>query len=125
MSDAIRRPVSQLRAGDLISLHEGGRAFVVTAVSQPLGSGRRVELVDAETGRPGPQVRLGMFEGVLTHPERARWVATPDGAVRLAADGTVLEAPAIDSWTVEIDPFGRPGWERIECHAQAPAESAA
>ena len=115
MTDAIRRPVSQLRAGDLIALREGGPVFAVSAISQPAGPSRRAELVDAATGLPAPWVRLGLYDAVLTYPERAQWIATTDavddamlGSVALLSAGEVH-----DAWPVEIDLFSRPGWEQL------------
>lgn len=115
MTDMMRRPVSQLRAGDLIRLDEGGPVFAVCAISQPVGPSRRAELVDAGTGLPAPWVRLGLYDAVLTHPERAQWIVTED-----AADDAMLGSVALlpadrevrDAWPVEIDLFSRPGWEQ-------------
>ncbi|MET1133779.1 MAG: hypothetical protein ABWX60_10205 [Aeromicrobium sp.] len=132
MTEPIRRPVSQLRAGDLIALDDEGTALVVCAVSQPLGAGRRVELADAATGRPVPWVRLDLHEAVLTLPGRARWVVATDrdGHTESLLTGDDFEAPASDgrsyaSWTVEVDPLSRPGWEELRRGPRHDAASAA
>lgn len=120
MTEPIRRPVSQLRAGDLIALDDEETALVVCAVSQPLGASRRVELADAATGRPVPWVRLDLHDAVLTLPGRARWVVATDGQGRAEqlVTGDDFEAPAGDGrsyawWPVEVDPLSRPGWEEL------------
>lgn len=130
MTDAIRRPVSQVRAGDLISLEDGGTVFVVSAISQPAGPSRRAELVEAATGLPAPWVRLGLYDAVLTYPERAQWIVPAD-----ATDDALLGLPTLvpsgrevlDAWPVEIDLFSRPGWEQVTgdelVAAEEPAEA--
>lgn len=116
MTDPIRRPVSQLRAGDLISLEEDGAVLVVCAVSHPVGSGRRADLADARTGLPVPWARLGLHDAVLTHEGRAEWIVTvgaPADVMLGAADLVSRDVEVLASWPVEIDPFGRPGWEQV------------
>lgn len=116
MMDPIRRPVSQLRAGDLISLDENGTVFVVCAITQPVGTSRRAELVDARTGLPAPWVLLGLHDAVLTFDGRAAWIATVEapGDVMLGAAELVAEdVEVLESWPVGIDPLGRPGWEQV------------
>lgn len=115
MAEAIRRPVSQLRAGDLISLEDEGSVFVVCAISQPLGHSRRAELVEAATGLPAPWVRLGLYDAVLTHPERAQWIAPADetGDVMLGSPSLLADREIERVWPVEIDLFSRPGWEQV------------
>lgn len=116
MTDPIRRPVSQVRAGDLISLEENGTVLVVCAVSQPVGASRRADLVDARTGLPVPWVRLGLHDAVLTHEGRAEWITTvgaPGDVMLGAADLVAQDAEVLASWPVEIDLFGRPGWEQV------------
>jgi len=128
MTDAIRRPVSQLRAGDLISLEDEGPVFVVCAISQPVGPSRRAELVEAATGLPAPWVRLGLYDAVLTHPGRAQWLATDDAVddVILGAEEFVApELSVVEAWPVEIDPFGRPGWEQVDGDEPVAASAAA
>lgn len=126
MTEAIRRPVSQLRAGDLISLEENGEVFVVSAVSQPIGSSRLAELMDARTGLPAPWVRLGLHDAVLTHPERARWIADAQGDVLLGLEQLLPDdVEVVDSWPVEIDLLGRPGWEQLDGDEPVAAPTAA
>lgn len=126
MSDPIRRPVSQMRAGDLICLEEGGTVYVVSAVSHPLGHSRRAELVDARTGLPAPWVRLGLYDAVLTHAERAQWIADADGDVLLGTEELLPEGLRIvDAWPVGIDVLARPGWEQVEGDELLPAVTAA
>ncbi|WP_313406986.1 hypothetical protein [Aeromicrobium sp.] len=126
MTEAIRRPVSQLRAGDLISLEENGEVFVVSAVSQPIGSSRLAELMDARTGLPAPWVRLGLHDAVLTHSERARWIADAHGDVLLGLEQLLPDdVEVVDSWPVEIDLLGRPGWEQLDGDEPIAAPTAA
>lgn len=128
MTEAIRRPVSQLRAGDLISLEEGGPVFVVCAISHPVGPSRRAELVEAATGLPAPWVRLGLYDAVLTHPGRAQWISTaaPVDDVILGTEELVgHELSVVESWPVEIDPFSRPGWEQVGGDDTVPTVTAA
>jgi len=119
MTEPIRRPVSQLRAGDLIALEDGGSVLVVCAVSQPLGASRRAELADAVTGAVVPWVRLDLREAVLTFSGRARWVVATDrdghAETLLAADefAPPRDGRSYASWSVEVDPLSRPGWEEL------------
>jgi hypothetical protein len=119
MTEPIARPVSQLRAGDLIVPDDEGTVYVVCAVSQPVGTSRRAELVDARTGEAGRCVRLQLHDAVLTVPGRAHWVVV---AGREASE-TLLVGPDFraddaerhrhTSWDIEIDLLGRPGWEQL------------
>lgn len=121
MTELIRRPVSQVRAGDLIALHDEGPVYVVCAISQPLGSSRRVELVDARTGASGPAARLDLHDAVGTLAGVAFWhVVTnhANGSTEVVVAGAGFGVPADGPWTfeshpVEIDALGRPGWERL------------
>lgn len=119
MTEPIRRPVSQLRAGDLIAPEDEGTVYVVCAVSQPVGTSRRAELVDARTGEAGRCVRLELHDAVLTVPGRAHWVVVSGAGT---SSETLLVgpgfAPAEDGrqhafWDIEIDLLGRPGWEQL------------
>ncbi len=133
MTESIRRPVSQLRAGDLISLDDGGTVHVVCAISQPVGSSRRAELVDARTGEPAPWVRLDLYEAVLTVPGRAQWFIVTDhasGTTETILAGDQFEAPAqgsrtFEPWSVEVDSLGRPGWEQLRRGLRTVAAAAA
>ncbi|MFO6451398.1 MULTISPECIES: hypothetical protein [unclassified Aeromicrobium] len=119
MTEPIARPVSQLRAGDLIVPDDEGTVYVVCAVSQPVGTSRRAELVDARTGEAGRCVRLELHDAVLTVPGRAQWVVVTGGE----ASETLLVGPDFragdderhrhTSWDIEIDLLGRPGWEQL------------
>ncbi|WP_146827512.1 hypothetical protein [Aeromicrobium flavum] len=118
MTEPIRRPVSQLRAGDLIAPGDGATVYVVSAISQQVGTSRRAEVVDARTGEAGHCVLLPLHDAVLTVPGRPRWLDVTDPAD--GSDDTVLVGPefavsgtARGSWEVEIDLFGRPGWEEL------------
>lgn len=119
MTEPIGRPVSQLRAGDLIVPDDGGTVCVVCAVSQPVGTSRRAELVDARTGEAGRCVRLQLHDAVLTVEGRAQWVVVaggePSETLLVGAD---FHAPdderhRLTTWDVEIDLLGRPGWEQL------------
>ncbi|MBC9225812.1 hypothetical protein GL325_05720 [Aeromicrobium sp. 636] len=118
MTEPIRRPVSQLRAGDLIAPDDGGTVYVVCAISQPVGTSRRAEVVDARTGEADHCVLLPLHDAVLTVPGRARWVEVPDAAGDEVAGLLVgPEFPVDDAvhavWEVEIDLLSHPGWEEL------------
>ncbi|GAA2078862.1 hypothetical protein IDH50_01625 [Aeromicrobium tamlense] len=118
MTEPIARPVSQLRAGDLIAPDDEGTVYVVCAVSQPVGTSRRAELVDARTGEAGRCVRLQLHDAVLTVPGRAQWVVVAGGeaseSLLVGADFHAGdERHHLTTWDVEIDLLGRPGWEQL------------
>lgn len=133
MTDQIRRPVSQLRAGDLITLEDEGPVFVVCAISQPVGSGRRAELVTARTGAAAQCVRLDLLGAVITVAGQAAWhVITnhADGSRQSVVAGPGFGVPAdgpwtYESWPVEVDLIGRPGWEQLRRGPRAAAARAA
>ena len=118
MIEPIRRPVSQLRAGDLIAPDDGGDVYVVGAISQPVGTSRRAELFDAQTGEAGRCVLLSLHDAVLTVPGTARWVIGPASDTSLShllvgPDFPVPEAIGVEVYDVEIDLLSRPGWEEL------------
>lgn len=131
MTDPIRRPVSQVRAGDLIELDASGTVYVVCAISLPVGASRRAVLVDARTGEPGPSVRLSLRDAVPTHPGRAQWVVVRD---EVDGVGSLLTGPRFqpapgrarhEVWDVEIDLMGRPGWEQLRRGARQVTQACA
>lgn len=130
MTESIRRPVSQVRAGDLIVLHDEGPVYVVCAISQPLGSSRRVEVVDARTGGSGRTARLDLHDAVGTVEGTVYWhVVTnhANGSTEVVVAGDQFGVPADGPWTweshpVEIDALGRPGWERLRRGMARPAQ---
>lgn len=118
MTEPIRRPVSQLRAGDLIAPGDGGTVYVVCAISTPVGTSRRAELVDAGTGEAGHCVLLPLHDAVLTVPGSAQWVVVADESAEAFVAGSDYRfdqdsAHRHESWDVEIDLLGRPGWEQL------------
>ncbi|MCD9153630.1 hypothetical protein [Aeromicrobium duanguangcaii] len=118
MIEPIRRPVSQLRAGDLIAPDDGGDVYVVCAISQPVGTSRRAELVDALTGEAGRCVLLPLHDAVLTVPGTARWIRVPgsDGPpahVLVGPQFALPEGTGAEAFGVEIDLLSRPGWEEL------------
>lgn len=133
MTASIRRPVSQLRAGDLIALADEGTVYVVCAISQPVGSSRRAELVDARTGAGARCVRLELLDAVLTVDGYAQWhVVTnhADGSVEVVLAGTDFVVPPDGPWTheawpVEVDLLGRPGWDQLRRGLRPAADRAA
>lgn len=133
MTAAIRRPVSQLRAGDLITLEDGGAVLVVCAISQPVGASRRAEVVDARTGAARRCVRLDLLGAVATVPGSARWFVVTNhatGSHEIVVAGEAFAVPPDGPWTVashpvEIDALGRPGWERLRRGVRPAAARAA
>ncbi len=133
MTEQIRRPVSQLRAGDLIALADEGPVFAVCAISAPLGTGRRVELVNARTGADARSVRLSLREAVITVAGKAGWHVVTNHAngsteTVIAASGFAIPVDGpwtLATWPAEIDSIGRPGWEQLRRGLQAPAAKAA
>ena len=114
MTEAIRRPVSQLRAGDLISLEEGGPVFVVCAISQPVGPSRRAELVEAATGLPAPWVRLGLYDAVLIKDNHLAQFAQPGETAGQTAARAVRESRRFLGELAAIEPLPSGGIVEIE-----------
>ncbi len=133
MTEQIRRPVSQLRAGDLIALTDEGPVFAVCAISAPIGTVRRAELVDARTGASANCVRLPLREAVRTVAGQAAWhVVTnhADGSTEIVIAAAGFAIPVDGPWTMQTWPaqtdlLGRPGWEQLRRGLPHAASSAA
>lgn len=98
--------VDALRAGDVIRMHEGPGTLIVTAIADPIGLLRLVDLSDGLTGEPVGRRTLRLDQSVERRDE-------PVGLHLLINRGDDTQAIDVAGRTREIDPGRFTSWFAI------------